>query len=161
MRGKYGRRTSCSERLVDNMEPRDLTNQLAKLTNIEVQDLPSKFIVTQAVKKSPAFKNRNVCYRVYNTVPLKSILSQFNQVLTFKPWSSEIDFNVILSFLPRLLYFGFPTKILSTSLIFPNRAICPALECLLCNTGLAEFYVCVCVVVIHLHLLSYVFLVIL
>jgi hypothetical protein len=63
-----------------------------------------KLIVTQVVKKYPAFLwNLKVHYHVHTSLPLDPILSQLNPVRPIDPYLPKVHLNVILLPTPRSL----------------------------------------------------------
>jgi hypothetical protein len=61
-----------------------------------------KLIVTQLVKKYPAFLwNPEVHYRVHTTPPLDPIMSQLNPIHPIDPYLPKVHLNVILPPTPR------------------------------------------------------------
>jgi hypothetical protein len=108
-----------------------LTYLLTYLLTHSLTPLFEKLIVTQPVKKYPAFLwNPKVHYRVHISPPLDPLLSQPNPVRTIDPCLPKVQLNVILPPTPSLpsgiLPLGFPTKTLLTPLSSPMRATCPA-----------------------------------
>jgi hypothetical protein len=74
-----------------------------------------KLIVTQLVKKYPAFLwNPKVHHRVHKSLPLESILSQPNPVRPIDPYLPKVHLNVIFPPTPRSsqwsLAFGPPNQ---------------------------------------------------
>jgi hypothetical protein len=74
-----------------------------------------KLIVTQLVKKYPAFLwNPKVHYRVHTSPPLDPIMNQLNPVRPIDPYLSKVHLNVILPPKPRSsqwsLTFGPPNQ---------------------------------------------------
>jgi hypothetical protein len=90
-----------------------------------------KLIVTQLVKKYPAFLwNPNVHYRVHTSPPMDPILSQLNPVRPIDPYLPKVHLNVILLPTPRSpqwsLAFGPPNQNPVNTSPLPMRATCPA-----------------------------------
>jgi hypothetical protein len=80
-----------------------------------LQDIIEKLIVTQLVKKYPAFLwSPKVHYRVHISPPLDPILSQLNPVRLIDPYLLKDHLNVILPPTPRSsqwsLAFGPPNQ---------------------------------------------------
>jgi hypothetical protein len=76
-----------------------------------------KVIVTQLVKKYPAFLwNPKVYYRLHTSPPLDTLLSQLNPVRPIDLYLTKVQVKVILPPTPRSsqwsLAFGLPTKTL-------------------------------------------------
>jgi hypothetical protein len=76
-----------------------------------------KLIVTQLVKKYPAFLwNPKIHYHVHTSPPLDHILNQLNPVRPIDPYLPKVHLNVILhlrlGLLSGLLPSGLPTKTL-------------------------------------------------
>jgi hypothetical protein len=96
-----------------------------------VQDIIEKLIVTQLVKKYPAFLwNPKVHYRVHRNPPLDPILSQLNSVRPIDPYLPQVQLNVILPPAPRSsqwsLTFEHPYQNPVNTSPLPMRATCPA-----------------------------------
>jgi hypothetical protein len=90
-----------------------------------------KLIVTQLVKKYPAFLwNPKVHYRVQTSPPLDPILSQLKPVRPIDPYLPNVHLNVILPPTPRssqwFLAFGPPNQNSVNISLLPMRATCPA-----------------------------------
>jgi hypothetical protein len=90
-----------------------------------------KLIVTQLVKKSPAFLwNLKVHHRVHKRPPLDPILGQPNPVPPIDPHLPKVHFSVILPPTPRSsqwsLAFGPPNQNPVNTSSLPMRATCPA-----------------------------------
>jgi hypothetical protein len=90
-----------------------------------------KLIVTQLVKKYPAFLwNPKVHHRIHKSPPLDPILSQPNPVHPIDPYLPKVHLNVILPPTPRSfqwsLAFGPPNQNPVSTSPFPMRATCPA-----------------------------------
>jgi hypothetical protein len=90
-----------------------------------------KLIVTQLVKKYPAFLwNPKVHYRVQKSPLLDPILSQLNSVRPIDPHLSKAHLNVILPHKPRSfqwsLTFGLPNQNPVNTSPSTMRATCPA-----------------------------------
>jgi hypothetical protein len=88
-------------------------------------------IITQLIKKYPAFLwNPEVHYRVHESPPLDSILSQLNPVNPSDPHLPKIHRNVILPSTPRSSQWPFPLGPPSQNSVntshLPMRATCPA-----------------------------------
>jgi hypothetical protein len=90
-----------------------------------------KLIVTQLVKKYPAFLwNPKVHHRGHKSQPLDPILSQPNPVRPIDPCLPKVHFNVILPPTPRSSHWSLAIRPpnqnpVSTSPL-PMRATCPA-----------------------------------
>jgi hypothetical protein len=79
-----------------------LTYLLTYLLTPWCRVLFEKLIVTQLVKKYPAFSwNPNVHYRVHTSPPLDPILSQLNPARPIDPYLPKVHLNFILSLSPR------------------------------------------------------------
>jgi hypothetical protein len=79
-----------------------LTYLLTYLLTPWYRILFEKLIVTQLVKKNPAFlRNPKVHHRVHKTPPLDPILSQPNPFRPIDPYLPKFHLNVILSPTPR------------------------------------------------------------
>jgi hypothetical protein len=88
-----------------------------------------KLIVTQLVKKYPAFLwNPKVHYRVHKSPPLDPILSQLNTVRPIDPYLPKVHLNVILPPTPRSsqwsLAFRPPNQNPVNTSPLPMRATC-------------------------------------
>jgi hypothetical protein len=91
-----------------------------------------KLIVAQLIKKYPTFFMEAEGSSPYSQKPaMDPMPSQLNPVLPIDPYIPKVQFNVILPpthlRLPCGLFpSSLPTKTLSTSLLSPMRATCPA-----------------------------------
>jgi hypothetical protein len=109
----------------------DYNNNISITTTPWCRTLFEKLIVTQLVKKYPAFLwNPKVHYRVHKIPPLGPILSQLNPVRSIDPYLPKVHLNVILPPTPRSsqwsLAFGPPNQNPVNTSPSPMRATCPA-----------------------------------
>jgi hypothetical protein len=107
-----------------------LHTRLLDLLNAWCRTLFEKLIVTQLVKKYPAFLwNPKVHYSIHKSPTLDPILSQPNPVRLIDPYLRKVYINVILPPTPRSsqwsLTFGLPNQNPVNTSPLPMSATCP------------------------------------